>query len=340
MATRRRKSRTKARRFKRKPIQPRTILSPMDAARLRIKEDLPPLFHEGKRVLRVQVEPGIGDFSWVYSKLVCLDIPLHVIMPETLRKRNAPLMDMLPNVVSWEHKSPEFDYHRFTPCVIGGLVFRDMNMEEFQKFIEERDYHIWMSLNYHLEQGCRLDEYFPACGTNYHYQINTPQTASETKEELVGSDPYLLIYPSSYKNNLGWSGWKQEEWCEFIRMFRETFGHIKVVLIGAEYDDDYESIFAIDDSVNLIGKTSLDVTIEIIRGSSYFIAFPSGLPILANVIKKPCWMFYPKHLEPMQWAWADPEDIESKTYMASQWCPPSEVVRWLKEEYKYDLPVL
>lgn len=291
---------------------------------------------DGERILRVQVDPGIGDFSWAYSKLCCLDMPLHIVLPDTWPRRTGPLMDLLPPVVSWEYKQPK-NKGRFLPCAIGGLAFRDVSMEDFKAFVEKEDYYIWMSLNQHLEEGQRIENYFPECGTDYHYEIKTPEDAKAKAKELTGDEPYLLIYTSSYKANKIWRGWQQEDWRNFVNLFRNEFGDIKNVIIGAGWDTDYKDRFKIHNTVNLVGDTPLEVTIEIIRNASYFVAFPSGLPVLSTVVNSPCWMFYPKHLEPMHWTWADPEDIKNKRYMASQWCPPEDVVKWLKDEYKFEI---
>ena len=217
------------------------------------------------------------------------------------------------------------------------MHYADMTKAEFLEHCELNDNLIWFSLNEYLELGKRLENYLCEIPTDFHFDITISDAAKEKADELLGNKKdYLLLYSSSYKGAAVWKGWNSTDWANFVTLFRESFGDIDVVLMGADWDLDHgEAISGYTSNIlNLVGKTELDVAIEIIKRSAYFVAFPSGLPILANVVKKPVWMFYPEHLSGLQYSWACPESIESKDYKASLWVPPQDVIKWLDEEYQ------
>jgi len=288
-------------------------------------------------VLEIQVEPGIGDFSWIYSKLSNIGVPLKVVVPDAKPRRLGQFLELLPNVVDMEYKEPKHVPGRFLTCAIGGEMYAEMSKAEFLEHCKEKDNLIWFSLNVFLEKSNRLETYLPDVPTNFHYDINISDQAIEEADNLLGGKKdYLLLYSSSYKGAAVWKGWNSADWANFINLYREAFGDIDVVLMGAEWDLDHGEAICnhVPNILNLVGKTKLDVAIEVIKRSSYFVAFPSGLPVLANVVKKPVWMFYPEHLSGLQYSWACPESIESKDYKASLWVPPQDVIKWLDEEYQ------
>lgn len=289
---------------------------------------------ETQPTLYIQTEAGIGDFSWVYSKLVNLNLPLHITLPDAEPKRGHQLLDLLPAVKSWDYKIPQKIAGRFMPCVFGGEAFKDLTTSEFLDFAKNHDYKIWFSLNNYLEKNQRLEHYIRDLPTSFHYEIiSRPETKSKTDELLQDKKNYLLLYTSSYKSNARWDGWSDIEWAEFVKSYQDKFGDCDVVIIGAEWDIDMGSkvAAAVPNALNLVGKTDLDVALEIINRSNYFVAFPSGLAILSTVLNKPVFMFYPKDLKGLRYSWAPQDMISCGGYQPSFWCDPSEVIEWLVE---------
>ena len=274
--------------------------------------------------LQVLTYPGIGDFSWCYSKLVSLGRPLEIIyrLPKKAQRQNAPvhhrltpLLELLPLVTSWKHEP-------LSPKVL------DQPPPNLERLKEIPRTHF--ALNVHLEHGNRIETYAPELETNFHYDLNIPQTAVERAEKLLeGRKDFLLLYPSAKANVENWRGWGPWKWAEFVKLYRAAHGPTPVVVTGAAWDRDLSDRVAAqvgDDVLNLTGQTVLASTLEIVRRSKYFVAFPSGLAIMATVIRKPVFMFYPKHLKPMIPAWADPEDIKSKRYQGDLWIDPPAVL--------------
>jgi len=110
-------------------------------------------------------------------------------------------------------------------------------------------------------------------------------------------------------------------------------------MIGADWDISLAAeiaprIEAADVAVkNLTGQLSMGASLQVIREGRYMVAFPSGMPILAAVMRCPVMMFYPTHLAPMQIAFADPEMIAEGTYKGCQFCPAQQAFAWIKDRW-------
>lgn len=277
--------------------------------------------------LRVLTYPGIGDFSWCYSKLVSLGRPLDVCyMAPSLRKKRqrrprrrqmapvdnrlAQLLDLLPLVKSYSARS--VDKHR--------LVLPPQPLAALVGAVET-----YFGVNTHLEQGQRIETYAPDLATNFHYDLKlTPQMTALATKLLDKRTDYLLLYTSAKQGIERWQGWGPSKWELFVKLFRKQYGPVPVVITGADWDRNMTIRLArvLGNALDLSGQTDLGTTLELIRMSRYFAGFASGLCVMANVIRAPVYMFYPKHLEPMINTWADPADIESGAYIGSLWCEP------------------
>jgi len=274
--------------------------------------------------LRILTYPGIGDFSWCYSKLVNLGRPLEVVYRVPARVKNPggavhhrlkPLLSLLPLVKSERHEA-------LPPSLLDGDAPTIQELHSVSR--------THFAINAHLEAGKRIEEYVPELPTSFHYELNRdPKHIREANELLKGKRDYLLIYPSAKQNVENWKGWGPKRWAEFVHLYRKKHGPTPVVVTGAAWDSQLANHVTKqigNDVTNLAGRTILGTTVELIRRSRYFVSFPSGLAVLATVIRSPVYMFYPSHLEPMMFAWADPADIESKRYLASLWQEPEKVL--------------
>jgi len=278
------------------------------------------------KTLKVHTYQGIGDFSWVYSKLVTTGRKLHIIYyrnprgatkTHDVQRRCEPFLELLPAVESWEfsNKIDPKTLNRHRPTV--------QEVLEGDKTI--------FALNHHLESGSRIEAYVPQIATNFHYPINIPQVQyKEATKQLGGIKDYLLIYASKYASVNNWKGWKAREWSEFIKLYREQIADVPVVLTGATYDTDLASYIAGPNILNLVGKTTMGGTIELIKRSRYFISFPSGLAVLATVVKKPVYMFYPPRLGKLRAAWASPAALADHSYLSGHFAPPQTVIDTIK----------
>lgn len=74
----------------------------------------------------------------------------------------------------------------------------------------------------------------------------------------------------------------------------------------------------------------IGVTIETIRRLDSFVAYPSGLGILGDVLDTPTVMFYwPDFHDPFINTYADPKNVASGRHLNLLFCPPNDALRVL-----------
>jgi ADP-heptose:LPS heptosyltransferase len=282
-------------------------------------------------MLNFNVPAGIGDISWIYSKIKHIneDISLHI--SEDNPKRSLDYVKLLPKIK--EARYDEGNFHN----IVDNSPPASTSLYKITAKAKIRKLNF--ACNRHLESGQRLETYIPELPTDFHYEINTTEEdkifASET---LKNTKHPIGIYTSSHHNISVWDGWRVNSWKEFIETLHWKYNFLTFVFLGAEYDkpfvEDLTGQIQFIPHINICGYTTIGQTIEIIRLLKYFISYPSGLPILSNVVKTPVYMFYPKHLEKVIYTWPDPETIQNKTYKGSFFTTPREVIKFIVEEYK------
>lgn len=217
--------------------------------------------------MKVYVPPGIGDISWIYSKLGHLP-DLEFVIQDSDPRRSSDFVDLLPGV-----KNLGYEKVPHTTRLPG--VDDPPRDGEFA------------ILNHFLETGHTLARVWPELPTNYHYQLNTTDADRAQAEAVLDGKPAFGIYCSSRKHRADMKFWDTDDWCRFMDKIGGRF-----VVIGAEYDDRSAEVAKLTGAIDTVGKLKIGATIELIRRLDYFFAFPSGLGILADVVKTPCTMWY------------------------------------------------
>lgn len=275
---------------------------------------------------------GIGDISWLYSKLVSLGQPMHISVTPGHPQRAVPYLELLPGVTRSDYKGLP------TSDVLERGHHPDMTVPQLLERAGAGPMPI--QLNTHLEHGRRIETYMPELPVQHHYKIRIPQADTDTARELVAPwKRFVTFYCANARTASIWKGWTPADWAEMAALLVPAYQFDGVVLIGADWD-----ISLADEIVpkiqaagvplkNLTGKLSMGASLQVVRDGRYLVAFPSGIPILAAVMRCPVMMFYPKHLEPMQAAFADPEMIVEGTYKGCQFCPAPKAFAWIKERW-------
>jgi len=285
--------------------------------------------------MTVVVPSGIGDFSWSYSKLCSLSCKLKVEVAQTGGPlRLAPYAKILPKVrdvtrrrMSW----PELKAQAIPASTT--LAELDALRQAGEVFIET---------NSHLESGKHLREWLPDLPINHHYDIKIPKDDVESASKLAPSEPFIAIFSSSIATSRAWKAWQEKEWVRFMDLVRRHLGDIQFVLVGAPWDLDLGRLIESAAKqanlrlTNLVSLTTAGMVVHLISLSKYFVAFPSGLGILADVICAPATMFY-ANIAPhkgIMHNWADSESIKTLRYHERIFCPPEEYATWLLHTYK------
>lgn len=248
------------------------------------------------KTVTVAVPPGLGDLHWVMTKLEAFKVRNQIgrlrvaLFEDSGHRFNGQYLELLPfvdEVVRWPHP------FRFRFALDGG------DGRPFYKGEQGVDY--LMEFNSHLESGRGLEEVLPEYQTHWDYPIAYPPASKDfalhLKENGAGGRLYL-IYVSSIHANRKWAreDWTQEDWLTLVNAIHRQTGR-RVVLLGAAWDREYaDELLAKDKAkvlLDYVGKTDVPQVLALIREASLFVAYPSGLAVMAVQFGTPCAMFWP-----------------------------------------------
>ena len=118
--------------------------------------------------------------------------------------------------------------------------------------------------------------------------FNTHYTSTKTSFNLPKD--YIVIQASSANNKAPYKNWDFEKWLELFKHLQIKFPDTTLVLLGDNTELHLnEKINSINhpNVLSLIGKTTLNDTVEIIYQSQFYIGLDSGLMHIAVALNKP-----------------------------------------------------
>jgi hypothetical protein len=259
------------------------------------------------------VPSGIGDVSWIYSKLKHCG-PAIWEVADGWPHRTAPYLKLLDNVV-------EASYGQFTYNDI-------LRLEHLQGYREHAKWNdierkqmgrILIECNQHLEMGRRLEDWLPDLECDFHYPINIPEDEKARAVKLLSTlkRPIWGISAASYRGSEAWKTWGYEEWKDFLKRFEAEFGGT-VLLMGGFWDD-LTSTLASEGYRDIVGKTSVPAMVHVLDLIDGYIGFSSGMGIIRTVLKKPVFMMWPDHQIELSTSWAPQWMLDEDRYMTSLW---------------------
>ena len=269
--------------------------------------------------MRLGIPAGIGDASWLISKLI----------------------------TSTEWPSLEFDVSDGWPNRTGDLfkllgkkaAYAPLDYTEILLFEKLHPYTLWndicsngfgrflMQPNSHLEH-IPLKDYLPDLQTDYHYKLKLPNISRKWYYPKLKSNSWIGISAASYRGAVSWSTWEMDKWSRLVKMLLNR-GY-DIAFLGGSWDDLTKELFYRlkvdrDRLLNLVGKTSLGEVCAIHKMLKYYIGFCSGLGIIRTVLNMPTMMLWPDHMGFLRTSWADPKDVESHRYVESSYIAPKDV---------------
>lgn len=272
----------------------------------------------------VCVPSGIGDVSWLYSKLKFAE-PLQWEIADGWPYRTKPFLDLLPGIAGVEYGN--FVY---SDIILAESIFENGNGFWPHKWTDVGPGRTMIEVNRHLEAGRRLEDWLPDLPVDFHYPIRGSEAeALRAKNLLAGSEgPIWGVSAASYRGSEAWNTWGYAQWREFLKWFRDYAGG-RIFLLGGFWDD-LTSSLAEDGYPDLVGKTSIGCTVEILRRLDGYIGFSSGLGVIMTVLGRKTFMMWPLHQQPLSTSWAPPEMLEAGTYAAHPWGEVEAVKRAVK----------
>ena len=203
--------------------------------------------------------------------------------------------------------------------------------------------------NLFLEQGHKLADWMPLLPMDYHYHLATPQAELDEGEQLIDQmpRPIVAVYVSNRdKDRLdgGWGLWNAQDWLRVLLSISQSrlASGCSFLFLGAEWDRDKTTDVSSALADKLGRKAArrrihhcvarpLGVALHALRRANYFVAYPSGIGILANVLRVPGVMLLPWSLAKLAESFADPVDIATGHYRAWPGAQPGEAAEWICE---------
>jgi len=286
-------------------------------------------------MLKFHVPAGIGDISWCYSKVEELSKQRQVgfIVCGDQPRRSHPYVNILPRIVNLGYSKLSYVPH-IEPNL---LPPKDTNLAELKNGT------YYLGLNPWLEAGHPLHEAFPMQATNYHYELHLPHPDTLPAARMLRSLPQKKIgfYCSSNRHRPDLGMWTVQQWVAFLEMVKAFHENSVFVAIGAPYDDKTAQVadeLAKRHSVYRYLNQPPCQSFRLMETLSYFFAFPSGLGIMADVLRVPCMMWYWANLA--EWghmgglftSYADPETLASGQHIVAPYASVDESFKLFAEK--------
>ncbi len=259
-------------------------------------------------IYRILVPSGIGDFSWLWSKLVTTCDKYHIDYIGGKPDRMHAFLSLLPNdrILSFK-ANPDYATRWDGPELV---VFpRNVSTHPFVTKARRYDTMIpmvgagtglstnsrmfFVESNTHLEAGNRIENWLgdELPNTDLHYRIKG------ALDKCVKND-YFIVNFSSYGTKKAWGYYEVPESTEIVAALAKKTGWIPL-FIGGDYDDYTRDIYLklLDkgvNAVNLIGRTpALADVVALLQQSRMYFGACSGLMVIANILYTPVACYYP-----------------------------------------------
>jgi len=279
-----------------------------------------------QETVKICLPSGIGDCSWAVSKLInAPEWPrVEIEVASGWPFRTHPYFEMLG-------KKSTYGQFGFDDIV----AFEKVNPYRTWKELVSRGYGCYyIQPNIHLETR-PLHEYLPDLPTNYHYPLDIPDLKSSRLykkyfQPLEEYPRWVGISAASYRGAKAWNTWELDSWADLCLKLIADGYHI--CLMGGKWDDltdelEFHLPVSPDDVLNIVGKTTFPEACAVHKLCKFYIGFSSGLGIIRTVMELPTIMLWPDHQQLLSTSWADPEDLESKKYIALPYTTPDDVYR-------------
>lgn len=242
---------------------------------------------------------GIGDISWIYSKLCNLSLPIFFdVASETpyRPKRVGDYLDMLPKVCGWRYGSHSFGLNgaMWTQGPQDAATAFHKTWEELQI---KPNVPTKLECNKWLESGRSLASWLPDLPTSYHYSFDDAHIPTvEIRQPAVGL------------HFTGWPDIHDGLWVEAARLLSRK---ANLYLIGAPYDSRTKGLFpqlkSLNSSIIPVVGESWAVAWNTMRQLKFLLGHASGMTILANVLGIPGAVVNPAVHPKLRGTWNDPK---------------------------------
>lgn len=267
----------------------------------------------------ILVPPGIGDIYWIMCKLESfiqvnkIEVPdIYISSTRKDRDRSKDYVLRFPTV-----NLRGYHEHIIKNEPIWRIAYHEDGDGEFTKVL---GFDYFLSANGPFRFNKRLEEILPRYQTNWFPKMfisNEEREFGRKFQEQNGK--YIVLFFTDHGMYQRWidamGAYDLYNLCKAL--YTET--KCKVVLTGASWDDNpvNRSILKLYDNsgflINMIGRTTLEEFLGLLRYCNACVGFPGGNTILATYLKKPTIILWNDFYNRDFWKYS---------------CPPSSLGKW------------
>lgn len=245
--------------------------------------------------ITIDTVQGIGDLVWVYRKLAPLydriNLNVLVIKEDTVQMRAKDFLSTLDKVgtVTFKVVTPE-EY---------GRVARGLYTVDEAAASGEYCVNAWLERGIHLDA---IDE------SPVLWDVNL-------KHQPVDGVPkdYFLLYVSGTSHNFKFYQMRSAMWAELAIKISRLLRVQDCLLVGAPYDKakltEIKTLIGNRLKARVMAETNIQQATSLIAGAQYFMAYQSGLCIIAEEVGTPTLMVYYPENAAMAAAWIRRENL-------------------------------
>lgn len=247
---------------------------------------------------KILLPPGIGDSFWSIVKMQSflkskgLSLPDCGIAAGRDKRdkykghiRSVPFLKLFPFINATE------DFIPMKKMEDGKDLWREAYADKGRTIFENiYGFDYLLSYNGNLRHGKKLKDIDPDLECNWYPPMFVSLDQSKFKEKCIKQyGKYICVYLPLYGHYTKWlKEFSLDDIIKSINRITRENGTVPV-LMGAQWDADDVTLQKakkkIKKLVDLIGKTTIDQAFGCLTGSQLVIGFPSGLTIMATVLK-------------------------------------------------------
>lgn len=264
----------------------------------------------GDKVI-IDVCQGIGDIFWVYQKFINyfseIQFRIWILKESPLDKRSAAWIGTFPGASFLGFKTVmDYEYKKLA------MMFGSMSKAKHNWGCGDE---VVYSCNRWLETGIRLDEIDPGSKVAWNVPLITNNFDIPFPEHMSFYVSGATVVPQ-LSTDKDLAVWSIENWVSYLSKVYEKY-RVPFVGIGARYDEPImrpiaEKLTEQGIPVFSAVQKSPPEVLHILKTSKAFLAYQSGLNILADNLGTPQMMMYFPFLDKMRETWCQREHIGTK----------------------------
>lgn len=263
---------------------------------------------------RILVIPGLGDIHWVALKLrsFCrvhgIDNPEVWIWDFDDRPRSLEYVQRLFSCHAgdyWHQPLTNRTRSIFNECYMLGARDVVSPFGEFDHFL---------CVNGSLRKGRTISQIMPECEVEWDYPLRTTPEELQYGKEQLSRGQYLLLYFSDQGMFRTWlASWLVARIALFLDTLHTKLPGYRLILTGSGWDQSFAKQLVAQVSApieNLVGHTSFDQLMGLIRNASGFAGWCGGNTMISTHVGTPTYMLWSDYFcKEMQSNWVDPRKI-------------------------------